>query len=113
MHEMSLAMNIVDIACETAQKNGAESIKSIEIEVGQLAGVMTESLSFCFKAAKANTFAENSKLQITTITGRAHCSSCQHSFETISFFTLCPNCQGLTVEIVAGKELRIKAINVD
>jgi Zn finger protein HypA/HybF involved in hydrogenase expression len=49
MHEMSLAINIVEIACQTAKQNGAEEITSIEIDVGQLAGVLEDSLSFCFK----------------------------------------------------------------
>ncbi|MEE8437646.1 MAG: hydrogenase maturation nickel metallochaperone HypA [Candidatus Neomarinimicrobiota bacterium] len=110
---MSLAINIVDIACRTAKQNGAESIRSIEVEIGQLAGVLTDSLCFCFEAARANTFARDSKLDIITVKGRGHCRTCDHAFETNSFFKLCPICSGLAVDIVAGKELKIKAINVD
>ncbi|MBL6985282.1 MAG: hydrogenase maturation nickel metallochaperone HypA, partial [Candidatus Thioglobus sp.] len=43
-------MNIVDIACKTAQQNGAHKIQSIEVEVGKLAGVLEDSLAFCFQA---------------------------------------------------------------
>ncbi|MDP7216720.1 MAG: hydrogenase maturation nickel metallochaperone HypA [Candidatus Marinimicrobia bacterium] len=113
MHEMSLAINIVEIACQTAKQNGAEEITSIEIEVGQLAGVLEDSLSFCFQAARNNTPAENAKLDIISIPGKGYCRTCDHTFETDSFFTLCLNCQGLAVEIIQGKDLKVKSINVD
>jgi len=113
MHELSLAMNIVDIACKTAQQNGAHKIQSIEVEVGKLAGVLEDSLAFCFQAAIKNTLAENAKLQIITIHGKAHCISCDDSFDTDTFFTLCPECDGLAVEIIQGRDLKIKSINVD
>jgi hydrogenase nickel incorporation protein HypA/HybF len=113
MHEMSLAMNIVEIACRTADQNDAHKIRSIEVEVGQLAGVLEDSLSFCFQAARNNTIAKDAKLEILTIPGKAHCISCDESFDTDTFFTLCPKCDGFAIEIIQGKDLKIKSINVD
>jgi len=106
-------MNIVDIACQTANQNGSEKIKSIEIEVGALAGVMEDSLDFCFQAARMKTIAEQATLDITSIPGTGHCHTCDQTFETDSFFTLCPFCSGFAVDIIEGKELKIKYINVD
>ncbi len=113
MHEMSLAINIVEIACQTADQNGAVKINSIEVEVGKLAGVLEDSLSFCFKAAQNKTAAENAQLEIISIPGKGHCKTCNISFNTESFFTLCPNCKGISIEIIDGKDLKIRAINVD
>ncbi len=113
MHEMSLALNIVEIACKTAEKNNANKINSIEIEVGKLAGVLEDSLSFCFQAVRKNTPAENAEMNIISIIGKGHCSECDNTFETESFFTLCPKCGGFAVEIIQGKELKIKSIKVD
>ncbi len=113
MHEMSLAINIVEIACQTAKKNSAGKITSIEVEVGKLAGVLEDSLSFCFQAARHKTLAENAKLEIFSIPGKGHCTTCNHTFETDTFFTLCPKCQGLAVEILQGKDLKIRSIIVD
>ncbi len=110
---MSLAINIVDIACQTAKQNDAGRINSIEIEVGKLAGVLEDSLAFCFQAAQNNTLAENAKLNIISIPGKGHCKDCDKTFETDTFFTLCPHCQGFSVDILEGKDLKIKSINVD
>jgi Zn finger protein HypA/HybF involved in hydrogenase expression len=46
MHEMSLAMNIADLAVQTATREGARRIASVELEIERLAGVMAEALSF-------------------------------------------------------------------
>ncbi|MFQ6678419.1 MAG: hydrogenase maturation nickel metallochaperone HypA [Fidelibacterota bacterium] len=113
MHEMSLAVNIIEIACQTAKQNESNKINSIEIEVGKLAGVLEDSLKFCFQAAGMNTIAENAKLNITTIPGKGHCKTCNRTIETDSFFSLCPHCKGFAIDIIEGKELKIKYINVD
>ncbi len=113
MHEMSLAINIVEIACQTAKQNSAKRINSIEVEVGKLAGVLEDSLAFCFHAARNETLAENAELNIISVPGKGHCGDCDKSFETDTFFTLCPHCQGFSVDILEGKDIKIKSINVD
>ena len=113
MHEMTLAINIVKIACKTANQNGADKINSIEVEVGKLAGVLEDSLAFCFEAARNNSIAKDAQLKILTIPGKAHCIACDDSFDTDTFFTLCPECDGIAIDIIQGKDLRIKSINVD
>ena len=62
MHEMSIAMNIVDIAVQTAKANKAKKINSISVEIGALSGVVPEALEFCFEAATQNTMAQGSQL---------------------------------------------------
>ncbi len=113
MHEMSLAMNIVEIATKTAIQNTAKCINTIDVEIGELAGVLVDSLEFCFEAASKNTPAENAALNIISVPGKGRCTSCQKSFKTDTFFPLCPHCDGVSVEILEGKELTIKSINVD
>ncbi|MDP6499234.1 MAG: hydrogenase maturation nickel metallochaperone HypA [Candidatus Marinimicrobia bacterium] len=110
---MSIAINIVEIACETAENNGSGKINAIDVVVGKLAGVLEDSLAFCFEAARNNTAAEEAELNIISIPGEGHCNSCDKSFETDTFFTLCPFCQGLALDIVAGKDLKIQSIHVD
>ena len=46
MHELSIAASIVDYATDFANEHQAKSISRIEIEVGQLSGVITDSLEF-------------------------------------------------------------------
>jgi len=112
MHEMSLAMNIVEIASEAARKEQATAIAQIELEVGQLAGVMMDSLTFCFEAASRNTPAEGSRLKVVSIPGTGACSVCEQHFPLDSLFTPCPHCGSNGVTLLAGDELKIKSITI-
>lgn len=113
MHEMSIAINVINIACKEAQKDGAESISVIEMEVGSLSGVMIDSLTFCYEAACKDTMAEDSALKIIPIPATAKCLKCKHEFEIESFMALCPECESYEIDILRGRELRLKAISVN
>ncbi len=113
MHEMSIAMSIVDIACKEAEKDGAASISEIELNVGRLAGVMVDSLKFCYDSACKGTLAENSTLIVNEIAGKGRCLQCDNLFEIDSFMALCPDCDSYKIEIIQGRELKLKAISVN
>jgi len=113
VHEMSIAMSIVDIACKEAQRDGASSISAIELDVGKLAGVMVDSLEFCYAAVCKGTLAENSDLVIHELAGLGVCQQCQTEFEIDSFMALCPHCESYEVEIKQGRELKLRAVTVN
>ena len=50
MHEMSIAQSILDIALEEIAKQGCARLDLIRVECGALAGVVPDSLQFCFEA---------------------------------------------------------------
>ena len=113
MHEMSIAMNIVEIACKEAEKDGALEITVIELDVGSLSGAMLDSLTFCYDAACKDTLAEDSVLRINEIPAMASCKKCNETFGIDSFMALCPRCDSYEIDITQGRELRLKAINVN
>ena len=113
MHEMSIAMNIVDIACKEAQSEGAPFISVIELDVGKLAGVMIDSLKFCYESVCKGTLAENSQLVVNELPGKGHCLKCNSEFEIDSFMALCPHCESYEVEIKQGRELKLKAVTIN
>ena len=110
---MSIAMNIVDIACKEAGREHASTISSIELDVGKLAGVMIESLQFCYESACKGTLAEHSELIINELAGQGHCTQCDHVFEIDSFMAVCPECESYEIEIEQGRELKLKAVTVN
>ncbi len=112
MHEMSIAMNIVEIAVQSAKQHGAQKINSITVEIGALSGVVPEALEFCFEAATKDTPAEGSKLEIIYLKAEAHCPHCGIHFETDQFLNICPNC-GQQVFAQGAHQLQVKTINVD
>jgi hydrogenase nickel incorporation protein HypA/HybF len=113
MHEMSIAVNIIDIAVETARKNNALKINEIVLDIGTLSGIETESLLFCYDSACKNTMAEGSSLKLNIIPAKAVCDSCGFEFETASPVPTCPICENFVLMVSGGRELKIKSINVD
>lgn len=113
MHELSIATNIVEIAVEYAEKNNASVVKEIEIEVGELSGVVVEALEFAMDSATKQTILENAKVKIDFIHGKAKCNHCGHEFPVSSIYEVCPKCNSYNSEIIKGKELRVKSLIVD
>ncbi len=113
MHEMSIAMNVVEIATDQARNNGASRINQIVLEVGTLAGIMIDSLEFCFESACKGTMAEDAELRIEQREARGRCQDCDSEFEMETFLAICPNCESFKIEQISGQELKIKTINVD
>ena len=113
MHEMSIAINIVDIAVDTAHKDNAKKINEIIVEIGNLAGIIPESLIFCYDSACKNTMAEGSQLNLKIIQATAICESCGFKFNADSHVPLCPKCENLVLQVSGGRDLKIKSINVD
>ena len=113
MHEMSIAMNIVNIACKEAEKANATSISIIELDVGKLSGVMVDSLNFCYESVCKGTLAEGSELMINELQAMAACKKCGESFEIESFMALCPKCESYEIDILQGRELKLKAVSVN
>jgi hydrogenase nickel incorporation protein HypA/HybF len=110
---MTIAMNIVDFVCNKAKDENAQKINSVELEIGQLSGIMIDSLKFCFEAACKNTIALGAKLNIYEIKAEAYCKSCDTNFQMKSDFSPCPKCNNFNFEIMQGKELSIKSFNID
>ena len=114
MHEMSIAANILEIATRQATEAGARVINRIEIEVGRLAGVEITALEFCFETARKMTGATAaSTLVIHPVAGRGRCPECRREFSVDFFVALCPKCGAGGVEILQGRELKVRCINVD
>ncbi len=113
MHEMTIAMNIVDIICQKANDEKAHKINSVELEIGDLSGIMIDSLKFCFEAACKNTIANGAELNINEIEAMAFCKSCKKNFIIESDFSPCPTCNNFNYELLKGKELSIKSFNID
>ncbi len=113
MHEMSVIAGVLQIAEEQALAAGARVVNTIEMEIGQLAGVETESLRFCFQVARRGTMAEEAELVIRHVPGVGRCPGCRKE-EPMDYWTaVCSECGQAVLEVVRGRELKVKSINVD
>lgn len=113
MHELSIALSIVELAEEEAKKADATSISKIEVEVGTMAGIDPDALLFAWDAAIQGTMAGQAELVIHTIQAEAHCLECGKDFPAEHFLVQCPDCGSYRYQITKGKELRISSLMVD
>jgi hydrogenase nickel incorporation protein HypA/HybF len=112
MHELSIMMNIVDIAEEQVHKASASSVDRIEIEIGQLAGVEMDAFDFAWEIAIDKTVLQHAEKVIHRIEGKARCTECETEFQMSELFDPCPNCGSYFSNLLAGKELRVKSLVV-
>lgn len=86
-------------------------VSCVRLQVGQLAGVMPEALRFCFDVCARGTLLDGATLEIDDVGGRARCRACGDQLALTSFLDLC-GCGSADLEVLAGKELRIKEVEV-
>ena len=101
MHEMSIALSIVEAVEAKAREEGAGSISGIDLVIGKLAGIEPESLKFCFSAAAKGTLAEEALLKVEEPEGRGECGDCGKMFTVYFYYSECPDCSSLRIKIVS------------
>src|SRR5690242_13089295 len=112
MHEMSIALAVIEQVEEAAQRAGdVTAVRSVRLQVGELAGVVPDALSFCFELACAGTVLEGAELFTEAVPGWARCASCAHEWAVgMPPALTCPRCGGATTELLAGRELQILSV---
>jgi hydrogenase nickel incorporation protein HypA/HybF len=108
MHEVGITSSIVAIVEEAAK---GRRVRRVTLEVGELSGVVSEAIAFCFDVVTAGTALEGAKLEICEIEGRARCDSCGAEFATDTLFALCP-CGSVRLTRLSGEELNVKSIEL-
>ncbi|MEX0845069.1 MAG: hydrogenase maturation nickel metallochaperone HypA [Balneolaceae bacterium] len=112
MHELSIAMNIVDIVSEEAKKAAATEVTDLEIEVGTLSGVVIEALEFALDEAIKNSVLEQANISILEVQAFGRCNNCEKEYEMNELYELCPFCQSMDRTILKGQELLVKSLKV-
>jgi hydrogenase nickel incorporation protein HypA/HybF len=113
MHEFSIAVDIVDIATSYASKEEAIRVKEIEIEVGQLSGVVMEALEFSLEAAVKGTILEKAVRNLVIVPGKARCTQCSNEYDTDTLLKPCPACRACAPDIIRGRDLRVKSLIIE
>ena len=113
MHEMSLAVGILEIIEEAARRQDFQRVKTVEVEIGRLAAVESEAISFCFSAVTRGTLADGARLQIVHVEGQGLCFNCHQTVPLAALYDPCPACGGHPVQATGGTEMRVKELEVE
>ncbi len=112
MHELSIALGIVKIAETETQKAQASQVEKIELVIGSLSGVELQALHYVWPTAVKNSVLEHARLEIETVPAKAICLECEQTFSLEHIYDACPHCQSHFKNILQGKELKVKALEV-
>jgi hydrogenase nickel incorporation protein HypA/HybF len=112
MHELAIAQNIVEIIQQSVPKTQVSAVKVVNMKVGKLAGVVPDSLEFCFTAIVSDTELQGARLHIEQVSTEGRCKDCKHHFILEDYVFLCPACKSTNIALVSGTELEITDIEV-
>ena len=114
MHELSIAASIVESVTEAAAAHPGARIKSVQLRIGALAGVVKDALEFCWQIATEESPLAGAALEIRTLPVVVHCERCGTDEELASAQSFrCPRCGELAVEMRQGRELEIESFEID
>jgi hydrogenase nickel incorporation protein HypA/HybF len=113
MHELSIAMSIVEMAQEEAERHGSARVQAVHLRLGLLSGVVKQALLTSYQMACQATPLEGSQLLIEEVPVEVFCPKCDapRPVTSIQWFC-CPECGAPTSTVLHGKELEVTALEI-
>lgn len=112
MHELSIAVSLIEAAVEAAA-NEEGTVRAVHLRLGALSGVIAEALESAYQLARVGTPLEQAELIIEPVPVVVRCGRCRNERELPALDTLgCPAC-GAAEEVVQGRELEITALELE
>jgi hydrogenase nickel incorporation protein HypA/HybF len=114
MHELSIALSILEGVAEEAERQGGGRVYAIHLKLGPLSGVVKDALMFSYSLASEGTPFEESHLVIDEVPVVVFCPVCrlERHLPSIQHFC-CAVCGAPTPEVLRGRELEIAGLEMD
>jgi hydrogenase nickel incorporation protein HypA/HybF len=110
MHEMVLAEGILGVVLDVAE---GRKVQRVQLRVGTLQHVASDSLQFCFQLVAEDTTAASAVIEFETVPVRLRCQRCHSNSEAASPPFLCRHCGASEVDFTSGDELLVEAVELD
>ena len=112
MHELSLAMALVEQVEEAATKALATKVLQINLSLGEWSGVDRDSFEFCFPLAAQNSIMEGAKLAIEMVPLTVKCNNCLAETKPTEVLVACGQCGSAAVTVIKGREFTVSSLEV-
>ncbi len=120
MHEFSLASQVFDIVMQKAKEHDASKVLTVELELGDLTLAAPEQMTYWLKELSKGTLAEGLDVVVRNEPAEVRCPSCEYeggidvtSTDHFAIAFLCPKCGSTEVEIIKGKSMLLKRIEME
>lgn len=113
MHELSIALSMIDLGAEEARRRGAR-VLAMHLKLGPLSGVVKEALQSAYELAREGTPLADSRLVIEETPLLTNCTQCKVERSVASIQDLrCVVCGTSAMEITSGREMEIFALEIE
>lgn len=113
VHELSIALSILDVAEEEMERHGNVPVEAIYLKVGPLSGVVKEALLSAYELAREQTPFASARLVIEDMPIIIFCSRCGVERPVRSVQELrCAHCDAPADQIIHGRELQLAALEL-
>lgn len=113
MHELSIAMSIVEMAKEESDQRGGARVNAVYLRLGALSGVVRAALLSSYELACEGTGLEGSRLVIEEVPVVVNCPNClaPRTLDSVQWF-VCPECKTPVSDVIQGRELQVVALEI-
>lgn len=114
MHELSIALSLLDVVAEEAERRGGIRVAAVHLRLGPLSGVIAEALKSAYDLAREGTLLSGAELVIEEVPLVAFCPACaaERTLESPQMLG-CPVCGTPTPEVRRGRELEVVALEIE
>jgi len=112
MHELSIALSMIEQIEEEAEKHGGGIVEVVYVRIGELSGVDPQALRFAYEMASEYTSLASSLLEIETVRLLVFCPQCNSTHKPDPQNILCPRCLTPDQQILEGRELEVRALEL-
>ena len=113
MHEIGALYKMVQQAEDTARENGYRRVKTINLEVGELSGILPVFLDKFYPVVVENReMTKDCELKYTIIPGKGLCSDCMTMYDIMKQRGVCPKCGSRNKKILGGRDFVLKSIEL-
>jgi len=113
MHELAIAQCLIDSASAALPSKTSGHITALKVQLGALAGLSKDELAFGFQVVSTGTAFAGAALEIEELPAVIHCLHCNANYSVSDLAAFyCPFCNNADVQIVQGKELTLRSIEI-
>ena len=113
MHELSIALSILEVAEEEAERRGGLRVAAIHLKLGPLSGVDGRALAAAHEIARETSSWPRSRLVIEEMPVTVDCPGCGGLRPVADVAQMrCSACGAPATCVVGGRELEVVALEV-
>lgn len=119
MHEYSVSAEIVKAVLDAAEEHDGKKVVSIQLEIGELALLNVEQVTFWIDELFKGTVAEGARIKVKKVKAEVECVNCGYQGRPSSdlqntlhhlITSPCPKCGSLKISIKKGRECLLRRI---